>query len=51
MGEIMSRMSQVLHEMTGAAGSGMHMDYHLRIEGMKTERDPYDTSAKMSATR
>jgi hypothetical protein len=39
----------MLQEMTGAAGSDMHMDYHSRIESMKKERDPYDTSGKMWA--
>jgi hypothetical protein len=33
--------------MTGAAGGDMHMDHHSRIESMKKERDPYDTSGKM----
>ena len=47
MGEMMSRMSQVLQEMTGASSGGMHMDHHQKIEAMEKEWDPFDTSDKM----
>jgi hypothetical protein len=47
MGEMMSRMSQVLQEMTGSGSGGMHMDHHQKIEAMEKEWDPFDTSDKM----
>jgi hypothetical protein len=47
MGEMMSRMSQVLQEMTGAGASGMSMDHHNKIKAMEEEWDPFDTSDKM----
>ena len=44
----MSRMRQVLQEMTGAGGGGdMNMDYHHKIEAMKKKWDPLDTSDKV----
>jgi hypothetical protein len=46
MGEILSRMSQVLQEITGAGGSDMHMQHRAKIEVMKKEWDPFDTSDK-----
>jgi hypothetical protein len=47
MGEMMSRMIQVLLEMTGSGGSDMYMDHHNKIEAMEKEWDPFDTSDKM----
>jgi hypothetical protein len=47
MGEILSRMSQVLMEMTGTGGSTMHVEHRGKIEMMKKEWDPFDTSDKM----
>jgi hypothetical protein len=47
LGEIMSRMSQVLHDMTGKSQSDMQMDYHNKIQEMKKAWDPFDTSDKM----
>jgi hypothetical protein len=37
MSEVMSRMSQVLLEMTGSCGGDMHMDRHKKIEAMDKE--------------
>ena len=47
MGEMMSRMSQVMQEMTGSGSSDMHMNHHTKIEAMEKEWDPFDTSDKM----
>jgi hypothetical protein len=53
MGDILSRMSQVIQEMTGAGGSGMkaggsgmNMEHRNKIEVMKKEWDPFDSSGK-----
>ena len=37
MGEMMSRMSQVLKEIAGAGDGDMHMDHHNKIEAMKKD--------------
>jgi hypothetical protein len=37
----------MLPEITGAAGSDMHLDHHGRLGGLKKDRDPQDTSGKM----
>ncbi len=56
MGDILSRMSQVMQEMTGAGGSGMkaggsgmkaggsgmNMEHRDKIEVMKKEWEPFD---------
>lgn len=47
MGEMMSNMSQVLKEMAGPGVSDMSMDHHNKIETMKKDWDPFDTSDKM----
>jgi roadblock/LC7 domain-containing protein len=44
MGDILSRMAQVMQEMIGAGRSGMHMEHRGKIEVMKKEWDPFDTS-------
>ncbi len=44
MGEIMSRMSQVLQELTGSGGNDMHMQHRAKIEKMKKDWDPFDTT-------
>ena len=44
MGELMSRMSQVLQEMTGSGGSDMHMQHRDKITAMHEEWKPFDTS-------
>ncbi len=46
LGDILSRMSQVMQEMIGAGGSGMHMEHRGKIEVMKKEWYPFDTSGK-----
>lgn len=47
MGELMSLMSQVLRDMSAKSGSEMDMDHHNKLETMKKEWDPFDTSDKM----
>jgi hypothetical protein len=47
LGEIMSQMSEVMHDMTGQGQGGMHMDHHNKIEKMEKAWDPFDTSDKM----
>lgn len=47
MGEILSRMSQVLQEMTGGGGNTMDVEHRGKIEMMKKEWNPFDTSDKM----
>ena len=47
MGEMMSRMSQVLKEMAGEGGGNMSMEHHNKIETMKKDWDPFDTSDRM----
>ena len=47
LGEIMSQLSQVMHDMTGKGQGEMHMDHHNKIEKMKRAWDPFDTSDKM----
>ena len=44
MGEIMSNMSQVLQEMTGSVDSDICMQHYAKIETMKKEWKPFDTS-------
>jgi hypothetical protein len=47
LGEVMSQMSQVLHDMTVQSQGDMHMDYHNKIMEMEKAWDPFDTSDKM----
>jgi hypothetical protein len=47
LGEIMSQMSEVMHDMTGQSQGNMHMDHHDKIQKMKKVWDPFDTSDKM----
>ena len=47
LGEIMSHMSQVLRDMTGQGSDDMQMDVHKKIQKMKKDWDPFDTSDKM----
>ena len=47
LGEIISQMGQVLHDMSGQGQGDMQMDYHNKIQEMKKAWDPFDTSDKM----
>ena len=47
LGEIMSLMSQVIRDMSAKQGGEMNMDHHNKIQGMKKEWDPFDSSGGM----
>jgi hypothetical protein len=47
LGEIMSQMSQLLHDMTLQGQGDMQLDYHNKIMEMEKAWDPFDTSDKM----
>ena len=47
LGEIMSQMSQLLHDMTMRGQGDIHMDYHNKIMEMEKAWDPFDTSDRM----
>ena len=47
LGEIMSQMSQLLHDMTMQGQGDMHTEYHNKIMEMEKAWDPFDTSDKM----
>ena len=47
LGEIMSQMSKVLHDMTMHDQGDRQMDYHNKIMEMEKAWDPFDTSDKM----
>ena len=47
LGELLSQTSQVLRDLSAKSGSDMNMEHHQKIEQMKKERDPFDSSDKM----
>ena len=47
LGEIMALMSQVLQDMSAKQSGDMHMDHHNKIQGMKKDWDPFDSSGGM----
>ena len=47
LGEIISRTSEVLRDMTMQGQSNMQMEYHNKIMEMEKAWDPFDTSDKM----
>ena len=47
LSELLSLTSQVLQDMSAKSGSAMHMEHRMKIEGMKKDWDPFDTSDKM----
>ena len=47
LGDIMSQMSQVLLDLSAKTSDDMHMDHHNKIQGMKKEWDPFDSSGGM----
>ena len=47
LGEIMSQMSKVLHDMAMQDQGDRQMDYHNKIMEMEKAWDPFDTSDKM----
>jgi hypothetical protein len=46
LGEIMSQMSQVLTDLSAKKSDDMHMEHHNKIQQMKKDWDPFDTSDK-----
>ena len=47
LSELLSHTSQVLQELSAKSGSDMNMEHHKKIEMMKKEWNPFDTSDKM----
>ena len=47
LGELLSLTSQVLHDMSAKSGGDMNMEHHKKVEQMKKDWDPFDTSSKM----
>jgi hypothetical protein len=47
LGEIMAKMSQVMHDMAGQGHDDMNMDHHNKIMEMEKTWDPFDTSDRM----
>ena len=47
LAELLSETSQVLQDMSEKSEAQMHMEHSMKIEKMKTEWDPFDTSDRM----
>ena len=47
LAELLSLTSQVLQDMSEKSGASMNMEHNAKIETMKKEWDPFDTSDKM----
>ena len=47
LAELLSQTSQILKEMSEKSGEQMHMENSMKIEQMKKEWDPFDTSDRM----
>jgi len=47
LGEMLSRTSQVLQDLSAKKGDDMNMEHHNKIQQMKKEWDPFDTSDRM----
>lgn len=47
LAELLSLTSQVLQDMSEKSGAAMDMEHSAKIEAMKKEWDPFDTSDKM----
>ena len=47
LGELMSLTSQVLRDMSAKSGDDMNMEHHKKVQQMKKDWDPFDTSGKM----
>ncbi len=47
LAELLSLTSQVLRDMSEKPGGQMNMEHNMKIETMKKEWDPFDTSEKM----
>ncbi len=47
LAELLAQTSQILQEMSENPGEQMHMQNSMKIEQMKKEWDPFDTSDRM----
>ena len=47
LAELLAETSQILQEMSEKSGEQMHVENSMKIENMKKEWDPFDTSDKM----
>ena len=47
LGELLSRTSQVLRDLTAKTSDDMHMEHQNKIKQMKKDWDPFDSSDKM----
>ena len=47
LSELLARTSEVLQELSAQKSSDMNMGHHMKIEQMKKEWDPFDTSDRM----
>ena len=47
LSELLARTSEVLQELSAKKSSDMNMSHHMKIEQMKKEWDPFDTSDRM----
>ncbi len=47
LAELLSLTSQVLKDMSEKSGAQMNMEHSMKIEAMKKEWDPFDTSDRM----
>ncbi len=47
LAELLSETSRILQEMSEKSGEQMHVENSMKIEKMKKEWDPFDTSDKM----
>ena len=47
LSELLARTSEVLQELSAKKGGDMNMSHHMKIEQMKKEWDPFDTSDRM----
>ena len=47
LAELLSHTSQILQEMSEKSGEQMHVQNSMKIEQMKKEWDPFDTSDRM----
>ena len=47
LAELLAETSRILQEMSEKSGEQMHMENNVKIEQMKKEWDPFDTSGRM----
>ena len=47
LSELLARTSEVLQELSAKKSGDMNMSHHMKIEQMKKEWDPFDTSDRM----